>query len=164
MVSERALEMIRLYNDEKLTLQEVADRFGVSRQAVQQAMKKVGAERRTVVEHHQYQRSLLPIADIINAHEDGESLYALAKYYKVTPETMRAMFEREGVTPRNLVQSAELRRVPGLTKEKLWTLYVVERFSQIGIARMFRTTQGVISRYIIEWGINHQDANEMGLK
>lgn len=100
-------EIRRLYVDEEWTLQRIADRFGVSRQAVNDRLRRAGVERRrtnfrrkgTVTEAV---KKTLDLDNVRHLYIDcGISVQALSKTLGISDTILRRILVSEGIEIRS---------------------------------------------------------------
>jgi DNA-directed RNA polymerase specialized sigma subunit len=157
-VTQRTEDIIRLYHEEYKSLADIGKVYGLSRERVRQILKAAGRPSNPT-EDRRYAKvaRALPIDEIVNAYIDGDPTYKLTERYHITSETLTFVLKRNGVDVRNFFEAQAMRAPKGLTEEKLFELYIKEGFSQEGIARMFNTSQAIISRYIRKYNLHYGD-------
>ena len=99
---ERDLLMAKLYTDENMTLEQVAERFGVTRQRVQQVLARLGVQIRP---RGDYPRERMLTAeqerDAVGRYEAGERTVDIANAFGVSIHVVYGCLHRAGVPCRN---------------------------------------------------------------
>jgi IS30 family transposase len=124
LYDERFFEMKRLYLDEGLTLREVGERMGVTRQAVHFRLKRAGVMMRGNYTHSQtFERELLYRLYVTEGHSTGEVAAKLGvTAHHVTKQLVRNAIERRHGGQRVFVDRDVLHRlyvVDGLTQRQV---------------------------------------------
>ena len=100
-------EIRRLYVEEDLTLQQVGDRVGITRQAVQQRLRGAGIMRRPTGHRygpraHEIAKQSLDLDLLIRQYvEEKQGINRLAKIYGLSFELLRRVLVTEGVEIRD---------------------------------------------------------------
>lgn len=102
---------------------------------------------------------IAPIAEIIKLHQQGHGLDRLGRAHHVKLDVLQEILRREGVDLTYKSPSGTNTNLAAvLTEDKLRELWVVEGFTQEGIAKMFGVTVDTISKYIRRYKLTRQSS------
>jgi len=164
--------LIALYESGK-TLQEVGDANNLSRERVRQIFKSIGYETRRFTSTERRKKRLAEAGKarrIDLPKEELERLYwkekltikEIAKHLGVNDGTVYQNFIRHGIPTRSRYEIAALipAKHPGLTREKLYRLYIEENKSQREIGELFGCAPITIAKQAAEYGFRKVTGEE----
>jgi len=140
-------EMRRLFLNEGLTLQQVAERMGVSRQAVHSRFTRAGipTRRPDVV-------SLEVLNDTRRMYEDeGFSIERIARHFGIKILLARKRLARAGA-----VIHKSRRPIFTFDRDLMYALYIKERLSLAGVSERLGVSQNVVIRELRLHGIKQR--------
>jgi len=149
-------EIIHLYCDEELTLQQVGDRYGVTRERIRQILDQNNIPRRTIKEAYMKAR---PISynEVVRLYvNEKQPLYKIAKRLSASTNRVKSILAEQGENIRTATEARILTHPPKLTKERLYQLYVIEKKSQAVIGELVGYAQTNISSLVKRWGLQKQ--------
>lgn len=156
--------LIALYESGK-TLQEVGRIYNISHERVRQIFKSIGYKTRRYTSTEQSRIKLAKSARarrVVLPKKELERLYwqerltikTIAKILNVTLGIVYQNFIRHGIPTRSRHEIGLMQpnKNPGLTKEKLYRLYIVEDKSQAEIGKLFDYAPITIAKLAAQYG------------
>jgi len=153
-----SLLLWRLYRTRRLTVQQVADRTGVSPQTVRRIFSCYGVEpfcRRPLIFSEAQERG------IADRYKAGESLATLGKATASSNEAVRNALARQGVATRP-VGGREGTTLSDATLDETRRLYVTERRSVRDMARLMGIVESTAYARLRHAGVLARDRSEAG--
>lgn len=137
-------ELIRLYVDEDMTVGEIAQRKGTSRQTVYNTLERYGIPQRKKSKLNR----VLDEDEVRKMLGSGMTAAAVAEAFGISPAALRTYAKEKGIPTRNA------RYASALTEENLRKWYIDEKKTMTEIANMVGCNYNTVSHACKKYGIS----------
>jgi predicted HTH domain antitoxin len=156
---EQELEVIKIYQEQTISAENVGKMYGVSERPILAILKRHNIHRKNTYEHMGHKFSKEDINIIIDDYKNGITQKVIGDRYGVCRKVIRKLLTKNGIKVRNTQDNRIIKKeyIPEIVR-----LYVEEGWSSGKIAKMYKVTHGSILPILWENNVKMRLSGEGG--